>query len=341
MQTKPKDRRYCGVSIEKVYESSPKLSYLTAAHLLEFITERYKIHIKKDILHQEAPWTDNPILQEYKFTNVRREHDRQTKYLINGIVNNNNLTLEDKICNICLFRTWNNWDTVKLLGGPWTAATIYDEDSIKQQARKLYFNTPDRLSRLWYSSAFIQGGTKQALREDRNHKIENIMALRPFHVGRQLKSLDLYTNLMNTNNQFEAFQCIKQVRGFSDFLAYQIFVDMTYIPEFPYSENEFVVAGPGCKRGLDKLFLDRDGMTYEECLFWLRDNIDKVFKKTQKKGLTEIDWNPEILFSDLPEEDRYMNVMSLENCFCELSKYIRAIKGEGRPRNHYKPYEEE
>ena len=47
------------------------------------------------------------------------------------------------------------------------------------------------------------------------------------------------------------------------------------------------------------------------------------------------EYNPEKLFSDLPEYDREMNVMSIENCMCELSKYIKAVNGTGRPRNKY------
>ena len=102
---------------------------------------------------------------------------------------------------------------------------------------------------------------------------------------------------------------------------------MTYIKEFPFSENEFVVAGPGCKKGLDYIFKDYDGMTSEEALFWLRDNIDFVFS-----------WDPKALFSDLPEHDRCLNIMSLENCMCELAKYIRTIEGTGRPRVKYKQH---
>jgi hypothetical protein len=40
--------------------------------------------------------------------------------------------------------------------------------------------------------------------------------------------------------------------------------------------------------------------------------------------------------TDLPEEDRYMNVMSLENCMCELGKYMKTKLGVGRPRSRYK-----
>ena len=45
--------------------------------------------------------------------------------------------------------------------------------------------------------------------------------------------------------------------------------------------------------------------------------------------------NPQILFQDLPEEDRFMNVMSIENCLCEFSKYHKVLTGTGRPRQTY------
>ena len=110
-------------------------------------------------------------------------------------------------------------------------------------------------------------------------------------------------------------------------MGYQLFVDLTYIPEFPVSENNFVIAGPGCKTGLNLLFTDRNGLSHEECLFWLTDKLNK------KLDFTEI-------FTDLPKFDQKMNVMSLENCFCELQKYHKVKAGTGKAKNRYKPYKE-
>lgn len=148
--------------------------------------------------------------------------------------------------------------------------------------------------------------------------------------------LDLGTiNLINLcSTAEEVYKVLCTVPGISAFLGYQIFVDFTYMDEFPFSENEFTVAGPGCQKGLDSIFLDTDGMTPEECLFWLRDNLDWLF--TERLGL---EWSPEKLFQDLPKYDRYMNVMSLENCMCEFSKYMKVKHGLGRPRKTYKPQE--
>lgn len=326
MRTKPKDVSYCGVRKDVILTAEPTLDWDAVHHFKTFVKDRYRIHKRKDVKQLPAPWTTNPILKEYKFTNVRREHDRQTRYLIENISNNPELTLEDKIVNSFLFRSWNNWATLKDFGFPYAAHFLYDP-ATKEAVRPLYKSLsklePDRL---WYNNAYNQGGTKQAWkRPNPDAQIEKDIPLRPFHVGVWLGEQEIVDKLLAAKDQQEAFDIIKSVRGFADFLAYQVFVDLTYIKEFPFSENEFTIAGPGCKKGLDYIFKDRDGMTYEECLFWLRDNIDVDVLN---------------LFNDLPKYDRCMNVMSLENCMCELSKYIRVVRGEGRPRNHYKPTKE-
>ena len=366
MRTKKRDKLYCGVRENVIAEATPELDWDAVYHFKDFVMERYKIHKRKDVKGLPAPWTENPILREFKFTNVRREHDRQTRYLIDNITNNLELTLEDKIVNTFLFRAWNNWSTLRDFGFPYTAQELYSP-KLKDQIRTKY----DRLNRkepnrLWYNNAYNQGGTKcawkfadadlrsvpykfgdeKAMGDDKHPDYEPEIPLRPFHIGVWLGRGHVVDRLLKAKDQLEAFEIIKSIRGFADFLAYQVFVDLTYIPEFPFSENEFTVAGPGCKKGLDYIFKDRDGMTYEECLFWLRNEInleidslfraDELYEWEDENEMPDKLWKPDKLFSDLPEYDRCMNVMSLENCMCELSKYLRTVRGEGRPRNKYK-----
>lgn len=332
MQNKRADVKYCGVNQQKIREAKPKLNTVAIKHFYDFVTERYRIHIRKDFLKQKAPWTNNPILLQYKFCNIRREHDRQSQYLIKNISTNPCLSLEDKIVNSFYFRAWNNWDTMKDLGGPWPAKCLYSSQ-MKEQVRSIYqqlaAEDPDRK---WWSSAYNQGGTKQAWRyPDPNEKInkEDDIPLRVFHIGPWLKEHNTIEKLLSANDQKAAFEAIKEIQGFADFLAYQIFVDLTYTAEFPFSENEFVVAGPGCRKGLNKLFDDYDGLTLEEALFWLADNIDEIFNEVHPPF-----WAGR-LFVDLPQEDRFFSVMCLENCMCEFCKYIRTIEGNGRPRVKY------
>ena len=342
MKTKQRDTRYCGVDRERVASAKPTISTVSLVHFREFITERYKIHVKKDVLKLEKPWTENPILQQYKFTNVRREHDKQSRELIRRVSTNPKLSLEEKIANTFLFRAWNNADTFETFGGPWKLHVIYDPLT-KESARAVYREAmQEDQDRLWFSSAYNQGGTKQSWKrldpdDSEQTPAEPDIPLRVFHVGVWLGRDKVIQRILASKNQERCFEVIKSVRGFAGFLAYQVFVDLTYIEEFPFSENEFVIAGPGCKRGMDRLFLDRDDMTYEECLFWLRDRFDKLMSWLEKKGDWPEDdpWDPSELFMDLEPHDTYMNVMSLENCFCEFSKYMKALDGTGRPKVRY------
>lgn len=358
MKTKSFDVPYCGVRKEVIDSAEPILDWENVYHFKRFVVDRYRIHKRKDLKGLPAPWTDNPVLREFKFTNVRREHDRQTRYLIKSIVKNDDLTLEDKIVNCFMFRCWNNWSTLDSFGFPYSAETLYSSD-LKEFVRPIYkrLQAADP-GRLWWSNAYNQGGTKaackfpdgdgyeRAYKESEAKKYpdwEEDIALRPFHVGVWLGRNDIVKKLLNAKDQQECFEVIKSIKGFADFLAYQVFVDLTYIPEFPFSENEFTVAGPGCKRGLDLIFKSRDGMTYEECIFWLRDNINAESHRGlfDASELLEYDYGhplyvPVELFHDLPKYDRLMNVMSIENCMCELSKYVKAVNGTGRPKNRYK-----
>ena len=115
----------------------------------------------------------------------------------------------------------------------------------------------------------------------------------------------------------------------------KIFVDLTYLPEFKFSDKEFTVSGPGCSLGLSYLFEDMDGMTDEEAIFWVRDNIVDEWKRL---GL---DCGVTGLLADREPWDRQISIMAWENISCEFSKYYKAKKGIGRPRNTYKPFVEE
>lgn len=365
MKTKSADTPYCGVDERKILEATPVLDWDSVYHFKTFVIDRYRIHKRKDVKKLPAPWTNNPILQEFKFTNVRREHDRQTRYLLENITHNPDLTLEDKIVNSFLFRAWNNWDTLRDFGFPYKAEEIYSPNLKMSLWDKFVCLSEAEPNRLWYNNAYNQGGTKCAWKFENADQREvpykfgdehemgddkqedfTVIPLRPFNVGIWLGRGHIVDKLLKAKDQLEAFNIIKTVRGFADFLAYQVFVDLTYIEEFPFSENEFTVAGPGCKKGLDYIFIDKDGMSYEECLFWLRDRInqegyslfrsDELCDYEEEKGYPHRSYDPDKLFNDLPIYDRCMNVMSLENCMCELSKYIRTVRKEGRPRNRYK-----
>lgn len=332
MQNKPRDIPYCGVSRTKIQEAEPTLNKTNLRHLYNFITERYNIHLKKDVLKQDPPWTKDDVLSQYRFTNVRREHDKETKWLIEHIVHGKGLSYEDKLLNIILFRIYNKHETAELLNMPIAFHLKPDWNPKSYRIRFIDAKLIDR-HRVFFTGAFITGGTKRALKWYLpKEKQDDLMEMRVLWFIRHLLDINFIDRLLDAQrlNPYEVFKVLSSMLGIGEFLGYQMFVDMTYIPEFPFSENEFTVAGPGCVNGLKLIFNDTDKMSWEECIFWLRDNLDWVFPQ-----VLGVPWDPNRLFRDLEPEDRCLNVMSLENCMCEISKYIRAKNGTGRPRKNY------
>lgn len=317
------DIPYLGCRQDKIQTAVPQINTINFVHLCNWIKERYTVHLKKDIMHMPAPWTDDPIIREFRFTNVRREHDKETKWVIENLCRKSPEEFEGNLigkwANLILFRIFNKSETCKHI-------LPIDFDNVNWNKINAYFNSCPK-DYVFFTNAFNTGGVKRVCNWKTGENdpkttaikyIQNLFDQGEFECLDTVRADDFFNNLV-------------RIPGMGRFLAYQILVDWTYCPECPFSENEFVIAGPGCKKGLEMIFTYADGMTLEEQLFWLRDNWNKLL------AWLNIDWTPEELFTDLPKEDRFMNVMSLENCMCELSKYIRAYNGTGRPRNKYNP----
>lgn len=327
MRNKEADVPFCGVSEERIKNAKPVLSKKALLYLYEFITQRYMIHLKKDVLKETPPWTTDQVLRDFRFTNIRREHDKESKWVIEHIANNPELCYEDKLLNVILFRLYNKHETAELISMPFKFSKTPDWNP--EWYRGLFEAAlVEDPKRVFFTAAFHTVGMKIALKKVTG---EDYAPMRVLKFMRILIDTNLVDTIKACSNQEDVYKELISYDGIGGFLGYQFYVDMAYIKEFPFSENEFTVAGPGCVRGLNYLFKNRDGMTYEECLFWLRDNLDRLFVEELGK-----DWDAKCVFWDLPEEDRCFNIMSLENCFCELSKYIRAKEGTGRPRKRYR-----
>lgn len=319
MKDKAKDTPYCGASEAKIRAAKPKLHRKNWEHLLNFITERYSIYKKRE-QDLPAPWTEDEVLQHYKFTNVRREHDRTTIWVIKNIINNPKLSYEDKLIRTVMFRLYNKMETASGIGMHEPTFSIEDMES-------MLYDFPEGY--VYYTDAFYTSGTKMGIRMDFPDRSMPVM---PLLFGKRMRDEeDVLRQVEHWTTPEDAIRWLRKHRGIGEFISYQIWVDWTYIKEFPFSENHYVLAGPGCKRGLKTIIIDPDGMNWSEQMFWLRDNIERIFKKIDST------FDVDELFDNLPEHDRVLNVMSLENCMCELSKYIRAVNGTGRPRVKYKP----
>ena len=308
MKNKAADVPYTGVREEVIKDAQPTMNDKALGILTKWITERYKIRVKKDVDKVPAPWTDCPILQKVKFTNVFREDDRATIWLIDNVCNNDQLSYENKILNCILFRLYNKIETCELIGMPLDFGSIKYKGEIQEVLENRVAQDPKYV---FFTSAFNTGGFKAG---SVKHTGEQYIPMRPVSFMEYIINDDIVQRLMDAESPEFVIKELMEYTGIGKFLSYQIFVDFTYIEEYPFSENEYTVSGPGCSLGLSFLFEDEDGMNDAECLFWLRDNHEVL----------NIDW--EELLHDRAPHDRKTNVMSLENNMCEFSKYYRCTE---------------
>ncbi|EJB3710314.1 hypothetical protein MT251_004815, partial [Escherichia coli] len=93
------DQLFCNVREMKIKTAKPTLNEAVIKEWFYHQRERTSIYYKKEILNLPPYWTDDKILRNYKFVNTKRTWDKETKWLLKNITNNNKLTYENKILN--------------------------------------------------------------------------------------------------------------------------------------------------------------------------------------------------------------------------------------------------
>ena len=316
MQNRPRDILYCGVDKEKIFNAQPKLNEDIVEIMYEFIHDRYLVWLRKDVLKLPAPWTDNQILQQVKFTNVHREHDRESRNLIENIANRTDISLKNRIFNIMLMRFYNKYESFKIA----TGNKLLDFPLSEKDFELCVYRVNRNEDHTFWSNAYYTAPVrnwKQRVYAGKK-ELETGYTDAPLYFAREFFTDDLWNDLVVCNSPKEIFDRLIQLPSMGRFICYQWGVDYTYCPDFWFSENEFTISGPGCTKGINLIFEDKDGMTDEECLFWMRDNQRLMFEN--------YNYQPEILFAHLDKCDQLLGIMSLENICCELQKYLRCKK---------------
>lgn len=264
-----------------------------------FAYERQNVFMKKKS-GEVAPWTEDLILQKYKFCNSYRVNDRVSQYLLKNVIyNGKKYSEEDTLFRIVLFKLFNKESTWELLEervGEICLATF----NIKKYSKVLE-NAISNGIRI-YNDAYISCANK-AFGYDRKH--DNHLAL----LNKMFMEDKIQTEILNCKTMKEAFTIIKSYPLIGNFMAYQLVTDMNYSTAVDWREDEFTVAGPGSIRGIHKCFFDVEKKDYENIIRYMYDNQDFEFKRL---GLD---------FKRI--SNRPLQLIDCQNVFCELDKYCR------------------
>ena len=196
----------------------------------------YWVKTRIDILNQKneglpGPWTDDPIFNEYHFTNVRREDDKVSKWLIENLYSSVNQNHWGIVLIARFINNINSLHVIKhdLLEGDW-----------KNCKSKLEFLL--LMKNKVFSSAYLQPEIKGMTR------LEKIFD----YLLPQVLSADIRTDSIE-----HAVEDLMKIKYLGEFISGQMAMDgMLFIDGLWSDKNTYAPMGPGSIRGLNRL-LDR------------------------------------------------------------------------------------
>jgi len=274
-------------------------------------TERESIRIKKESAVLSPPWTDDPILQEFKFCQVFREDDRTTRWFRTHIrepMRNE----EDVLMATIIFRWFNLIETGR---------TLIDHNLLRKWNRKKAIYEITKQTK-WITGAYI---IKTPNGMDKVTGVAECVS----HIWKAKESIlaRMHEKLAKGESSLEAtWLILRDYPYMGPFMAYEVVTDLrhTYLLENANDIMTWANAGPGAMRGLNRLTgrpLDYCRKSHPWC-----EEMQDLFEQV-KKILA-----PSIIFRNGANYE----MREIEGGLCEFDKYSRIYKNEGRTRSVYK-----
>ena len=269
-----------------------------------WIHERETIRINKEVLQHEPPWTNDPILQKFKFCQVFREEDRTTRWFKRHIRNVWRDEPEVLMATV-IFRWFNFIETGRTLIRhnlhiEWDRKKAIEEITKQDQwiTGAYIIKTPNRMDKVTGVSECISH-----MWNDKEKLVDKIL---------ESKSLE------------KAWEILRDYPYMGPFMAYEVVTDLrhTYLLREATDILTWANAGPGAMRGLNRLAgrdLDFSRRTHP----W-NDEMRELWELSRER------LNPNLISLDRFE------MREIEGGLCEFDKYSRILNEEGRTRSVYK-----
>jgi thymidylate kinase len=282
---------------------SPALPTVVYDTYWRFAAERQEIFFRR-WKGQPPPWTSDPILSEFKFTNAYRASDRVSQFLIRKVIYEGDQSEEEVFFRTILFKLFNRVETWRLLERAFGAVS-YKEFSFKAYDGVLSnaINSGETI----YSAAYIMPSGSKAFGTTRKHRSH-------LKLLQQMMEDEVALRIAETNGMVEAFTLLRSYPMIGDFLAYQYVTDLNYSTLTTFSEMQFVIPGPGAKGGISKCFETLGGLTEADLI--------RVVTERQEAEFERLGIDFKFLWG------RPLQLIDCQNLFCEVDKYSRVYHPE-------------
>lgn len=277
----------------------------------DFADERHTVYLCKE-RGDEWPWTNDIILQTYKFTNVYRELDRGTVWYREHI-REPYAQDPELFFNTCVYRRHNWIGTGEFLG------YIHDYDAKQVTQSVLSYQAAG--NKVFTGAHMLCGDIKDGDYQPKG-KVEQIFGIAFRKLWEQRRELE-----PKPGDSLEAaFNRLNgKIPGYGAFITYEVITDLRhtrYLCDAP-DIMTWANPGPGATRGIVRLMGNEvsDYKAYPK-----RDACIAAMRVL-------LELSPNYLGEYMPA----MEMRDIEHTLCEWDKYKRVQQGQGRPRQKYSP----
>lgn len=254
------------------------------------------------------PWTDDPILQRYRFCNVFREDDRTTRWFADH-VRGPMIDSPRVILATITFRWFNKIETGEVL---------LKHGLLQNWNGRLALEVLQDLKPLITGAYMIKTPPKKT----------KLVGLVDLIDEAQRKGPWLREVIADARTLEVAWEALKTLPYLGSFMAYEVVTDLRHTEWLCGATdiNTWCSPGPGCARGLGRLFgkEGRDSYSYTSLSDRrrMRPHLERLLSLSQRDNL----W---------PSEWRAWEMREVEHTLCEYDKYERVRLGEGAPKQLY------
>jgi len=306
-----------------------------------YARERHQIHLRR-AAGMPRPWTKDPILKTYRFTQVFRELDRTTRWFADHVRE----PLRDKpevLLATVLFRLLNRTEV---------GEAIFLHDSLLEESSVFYelvraCSHPRAKTKVPQALANVERAVYAFVGERGPHATGAYIISSPKGYAKLPGILEVVRRFCMTcdwefydgksNTLEDTWEHLKEHDYFGPFHSYEIVTDLRHTALLDRAPDVMTWAnpGPGARRGLNRVegrevsdHSMRSGHMIEEMRGLLACSRDKSLWPqcridTKKTWLYDHEWPT-------------WEMRDVEHTLCEFDKYERTRLGEGRPRGVYR-----
>lgn len=272
--------------------------------LFAFAKERYSISQKKD-RGDTPPWTDDPILRDYRFCSIYREDDKVTRWIRNNW-REPHADDPDLWFAMCLARLLNLPASLEAVGYP----ERWNELRFLQKIDRYRQDHGDTKAKIFNGAYIVSAPTSP------KHVYLAREILTPLWVQRRT----LRPRNGDTLNSYH--MQLGQMHGFGSFMTAQVIADLKYHGPLKHAIDwwTFAASGPGSRKGLNAVLERPLGAP------WVEDDWRMALSELRKQLL------PMFKKAKMPMP----HAQDCQNLLCEYSKMHRAMYEGKMPKQKYR-----